>query len=165
MNPNRYLPLLVALASLAGPALAADRGDLGREILRRVPEWPGVQVAIPIDVYEEYVRFLMRGPVPPQPPEVVWIERAAYRLKPGEKEAEVEAALDVVRLPGDGPRSVRLLPADLAWRDATIDGRKTELRRDDGGWFCIDTAGPGRYRVAARAALKPTMAGESADDT
>ncbi|MBE3069163.1 MAG: hypothetical protein IMZ66_02900, partial [Planctomycetes bacterium] len=154
------MPMLTALALLAGPALAADRGDLGREILRRVPEWPGVQVTIPIDVYEEYVRFLMRGPVPPQPPQVVWIERAAYRLHPGEKEAEVEAAMDVVRLPGDGPRSVRLLPADLAWREATLDGAKTELRRDDGGWFCIDTAGPGRYRVAARAALKPAMAGD-----
>ena len=160
VNRSIYLATFLALSAAAGAALAGPREDLGREILRRVPDWPGTEVAIPISVYEQYLRELMRGPVPPQPPQVVWVERASYRFNVTETEAEIETAMEIVCLPGTGPRGVRLLPTDLAWREAAVDGRKTDLRRADDGWLHFEAAEPGRFRVVARATVKPMTAGD-----
>ncbi len=160
VNRSICLAMFLALSAAAGAALAGPREDLGREILRRVPDWPGTEVAIPISVYEQYLRELMRGPLPPQPPQVVWVERASYRFNVTETEAEIETALEIVCLPGTGPRGVRLLPADLAWREAAVDGRKTDLRRADDGWLHFEAAEPGRFRVVARATVKPKAAGD-----
>ncbi len=160
VSRNAFLLVLLALCAAAPAAVAGPRSDLVGEILRRVPEWPGTEVEIPISVYEQCVRELAEGPAPPQPPVVAWIERAAYGLRIGEKEVELTAAFNVVRLPGKGGTSVRLLPADLAWRDATVDGRKTELRRAEDGWFHFDAPEPGRYRVVATTTVKPKTAGD-----
>ena len=160
VSRNAFLLVLLALCAAAPAAVAGLRSDLASEILRRVPQWPGTEVEIPISLYEQYVRELVEGPAPPQPPVVAWIERAAYGLRIGEKEAELTAAFNVVRLPGKGGTSVRLLPADLAWRDVTVDGRKTELRRAEDGWFHFDVPEPGRYRVVATTTVKPKTAGD-----
>jgi len=145
-------------AATAVPAV--PRGDLAREVLRRVPEWPGTQVEVPLNVYEQYVRFLLKGPTPPQPPEVTWLERTAYTIRIGPENAvDLLANLEVVRLPGEGGRSLHLLPADLAWRDVTVNGRPTELRSAADGWMHFDPAGPGRYRVVATASPKVTVQG------
>ncbi len=160
VSRNAFLLVLLALCAAAPAAVAGLRSDLASEILRRVPEWPGTEVEIPISLYEQYVRELAEGPTPPQPPVVAWVERAAYGLGIGEKEAEVTAAFNVVRLPGKGRTSVRLLPADLAWRDVTVDGRKTELRRADDGWFHFDAPEPGRYRIVATTTVKPKRAAD-----
>ena len=136
------------------------RSDLVREILRRVPQWPGTDVEIPVSVYEAYVRELAKGPTPPQPPVATWTERARYRLRIDEKEATLAATFDVVRLPGKGGTAARLLPPDFAWRDVTVDGRKAELRRADDGWLYFDAMEPGRYRVTATATLKPQTTGD-----
>ncbi|MEA3367812.1 MAG: hypothetical protein U9R68_06845, partial [Planctomycetota bacterium] len=115
MNRKAFLLVFLALCAAAPAAVASPRSDLVREILRRVPRWPGTEVEIPISVYEEYVRELAKGPTPPQPPVVTWIERAAYSLRIDEKEATLTAAFDVVRLPGKGGTSASLLPSDVAW--------------------------------------------------
>jgi len=160
VSRNAFLLVLLALCAAAPAAVAGPRSDLVGEILRRVPQWPGTEVEIPISVYEQYVRELAEGPAPPQPPVVAWIERAAYGLRIGEKEAELTAAFTVVRLPGKGGTSVWLLPADLAWRDVTVDERKAELRRAEDGWFHFDAPEPGRYRVVATTTVKPKTAGD-----
>ena len=156
VNRSVYLATFLALCAAAGAALAGPREDLGREILRRVPDWPGTEVAIPISVYEQYLRELMRGPVPAQPPQVVWVERASYRFNVTDTESEVEAAMEVVCLPGTGPRGVRLLPADLAWREAAVDGRKTDLRRVDDGWLHFEAA-PVRFPGVLAAVVVPAV--------
>jgi len=49
-----WLAAAVLLAA-ASAAPAVPRDDLAREVLRRVPEWPGTEVEVPLDVYEQYV--------------------------------------------------------------------------------------------------------------
>jgi autotransporter-associated beta strand protein len=158
---NSYL--LALLVCFVATATAADsvRDELAREILRRVSEWPQAQVEIPISVYEMFVRDALLGPTPPKPPEAAWIERAAWTLRAGESdEAVLEAALDVAILPGSLARHVKLLPTAVAWRDVAIDGKAAALRRADDGWFWLDNYKPGRYRVTAKAALKPERRGD-----
>ena len=160
MNRNAFLATCLVVCAAATTAAASLRTDLAEEILRRVPEWPGTEVEIPIPVYEQYLRELMQGPVPPQPPEVVWVERAAYRLVPAEKDAQVEAAIDLASLPGQGGRSARVLPADLAWRDVTLNGQPAVLRRADDGWFYADVPEAGPYRLVAKAQVEPKADGD-----
>ena len=123
MRLNSYL--LALLVSFAAPAAADSvRDELVREILQRVPEWPQTQVEVPISVYEQFVRDAVLGPTPPKPPEAAWLEQAAWTLRVDDSdEAVVEAALDVVALPGRLARHVKLLPTALAWRDVKIDGK------------------------------------------
>ena len=158
----RHTYLLALLVCFAAPAAADSvRDELAREILRRVSEWPQAQVEIPISVYEMFVRDALLGPTPPKPPEAAWIERAAWTLRAGESdEAVLEAALDVAVLPGSLARHVKLLPTAVAWRDVAIDGKAAELRRADDGWFWLDNFKPGRYRVTAKAAMKPDRRGD-----
>ncbi|HUU10876.1 MAG TPA: hypothetical protein VM431_10105 [Phycisphaerae bacterium] len=160
MNRNAFLATCLVVCAVTTTAAASLRTDLVEEILRRVPEWPGTEVEIPIPVYEQYLRELMQGPVPPQPPEVVWVERAAYRLVPAEKDAQVEATIDLASLPGQGNRSAWVLPADLAWRDVTLNGQPAVLRRADDGWFYADVPGPGPYRLVAKAQVEPKVDGD-----
>jgi len=155
-----YLTALLALCAAAPAAGDAVRDDLAREILRRVPQWPQTQVEIPIEVYEKFVRDELLGPVPPKPPEAAWVERASWTVRPAEAEAVVEAALDVVALPGLMSRHARVLGADVAWRDVAIGGKPAELRRGDDGWFWLDNPQPGRLRITAKAALKPKTSGD-----
>jgi hypothetical protein len=153
----------VALLAFCAAAPAAGdtvRDELAREILRRVPAWPKAQVEIPIEVYEKFVRDELLGPVPPKPPEAAWVERASWTVRPAEAEAVVEAALDVVALPGLMSRHARVLGADVAWRDVAIGGKPAALRRGDDGWFWLDNPQPGRLRITAKAVLKPKMSGD-----
>ena len=153
---RRFLAAGVLLLAASAAWANAARVELAREILRGIPDWPGTQVEIPIEVYADFVRESVTGPVPPQPPEVVWIERAAWRVKIGDPDVSVEPVFEIISLPGEGSRSVRLLPGVWAWRDATLDGNPVELRRDaKDGWFYIDIPMPGRYRVTAKAVVKP----------
>ncbi|HUU93514.1 MAG TPA: hypothetical protein VM238_20170, partial [Phycisphaerae bacterium] len=160
MKRRAFLPAFLVWCAAATAAVASPRSDLVDEILRRVPQWPGTEVEIPVSVYEQYVRELVEGPVPPQPPVVTWTERAGYHLRVDEDEVTLTATFDVVRLAGKGGTSAWLLPADFAWGDVTIDGRKAELRRADDGWLHFDVPEPGRYRVVATAALKPKKTGD-----
>jgi len=157
---NSYL--LALLVSFAAPAAADSvRDELVREILQRVPEWPQTQVEVPISVYEQFVRDAVLGPTPPKPPEAAWLEQAAWTLRVDDSdEAVVEAALDVVALPGRLARHVKLLPTALAWRDVKIDGKPAEPRRADDGWFWLDPSEAGRYRVTAKATMKPEHRGD-----
>jgi hypothetical protein len=157
------ITVLAAAPAAAGPTASlsrASRADLGRELLRRVPEWPGTQVEIPLGVYEEYVRFQKEGPTPPQPPQVAWIERAAYRLGITDGEATLTVVLDAAGLPGEGPRSVRLVPTQWPWTIACPTDRPHTIRRGDDGWFYLDMGAAAPYRVVATARITPvTTAG------
>jgi autotransporter-associated beta strand protein len=53
-----------------------------------------------------------------------------------------------------------LLPTAVVWRDVAVDGKPAELRRADDGWFWLDPAAAGRYRVTAKAAMKPERRGD-----
>ena len=170
---KRPLALTAALVLLAAPVAAQEsvRPDLVREILRRRPEWPGVQVEIPAEVYEAYVRDLVAKPVPPQPPEVAWIHHATYRLvlvadpgappqaeRPAGNAAQgpyLEAEFDLVYLAGEGAAPLALLHNALAWSEVMLDGRAIELRQADDGWFTLDPLEVGRHRLTAHAPLKP----------
>ena len=155
-----YLVALMAFCAAAPAAGDAVRDELAREILRRVPQWPQTQVEIPLEVYEKFVRDELLGPVPPKPPEAAWVERASWTVRPAEAETVVEAALDVVALPGLVSRHVRVLGADVAWRDVAIGGKPAELRCGDDGWFWLDNPQPGRLRITAKAVLKPKTSGD-----
>ena len=155
-----YLVALIAFCAAAPAAGDGVRDELAREILRRVPQWPKAQVEIPLEVYEKFVRDELLGPVPPKPPEAVWVERVSWTVRPAEAEAVVEAALDVVSLPGLMSRHARVLGADVAWRDVAIDGKPAALRRGDDGWFWLDNPQPGRLRITAKAVLKPKTSGD-----
>jgi autotransporter-associated beta strand protein len=155
-----YLVALLVFCAAAPAAGDAVRDDLAREILRRVPTWPKAQVEIPLEVYEKFVRDELLDPVPPKPPEAAWVERASWTVRPAEAETVVEVALDVVALPGLVSRHVRVLGADVAWRDVALDGKPLALRRGDDGWFWLDNPQPGRLRITAKAALKPKAAGD-----
>jgi len=150
--------LVSAATVVAAPGVASD--DLALEILRRIPEWPGTQVEIPIGVYEEFVRFQQKGPQPPQPPEVAWIERAVYRLELRQYGATIAAAFDVAGLPGEGARSVRLVPATHAWKITCRSDRPHTLRRGDDGWFYLDMMEAAPYRVEATTSLSPEKDGD-----
>lgn len=130
------------------------------EVLKRVPDWPGTQVEMPLSVYEKFIREIVSGPVPPKPPEVAWIERATWGMQIGESEVIVAPVFDVVSLPGAPPQAVRVLPGAMAWRDATVDDRKIDLRQDKDGWFYFDPPKSGRYRVAAKASIKRNAGAE-----
>lgn len=67
----------------------------------------GPHVLVPLDVYEEFIRAQAAGPRPPEPPVGAWVERATYRLRPGDKGAELDVAFEVVVLPGGEPWSVQ----------------------------------------------------------
>jgi len=156
-----FLSLALIIVCAAAPAAQATlRSDLVREILRRKPEWPNVQVEIPADVYEEYVRALSARPVPPEPPEAVWIERATYRVAVTGEEAALGADFDIVVLLGKEAKALPLLHDALAWNETTLDGEPFELRHGDDGWFYLDPPEPGRYRVAAQAPLKARLTGD-----
>jgi len=150
---------VLVLVATAAADRESVRPDLVRELLRRQPEWPGVQVEIPVEVYEAYVRDLRAVPVPPQPPEVSWIERVAYRVSIADDDAKLEAEFNLVFLPGEGAKALPLLPKALAWSEVTLDGKAVELRQVDDGWFYLDPPEPGRYRVVAKAPLKPAKNG------
>jgi len=153
--------LVVALMAVGGPLLAAPGDpDVAREILRRIPEWPGTEVEVPVSVYTAYLRHLMGEPEVPVPPEVAWVEKASYRLTIGPDDAAVEAAFEIVVLAGPGPRSVPLVADALAWGGAALDGMPAALRRGSDGWFQYDPPGPGRYRVTVKAPLKPQVQGD-----
>ena len=158
-RPFLWLALVIACAA-APAAQATLRSDLIREILRRKPEWPNVQVEIPADVYEEYVRALSAKPVPPEPPEAAWIERATYRVAVTGEEATLGADFDIVVLLGKEAKALPLLHDALAWNETTLDGEPFELRHGDDGWFYLDPPEPGRYRVAAQAPLKARLTGD-----
>ena len=154
MNRNLYLPVVFLCLAAAPAAGDVAREDLVAEVLKRVPDWPQAQVEMPLSVYEKIVREILAGSVPPQPPQVAWIERLAWRIKIAESEVIVAPVFDVVSLPGAPPQAVRVLPMAIAWRDATVDGRKIDLRQDKDGWFYFDPPKSGRYRVAAKASIK-----------
>jgi hypothetical protein len=161
---RRLIAIAVLVFCVAAPAVGNSvRPDLVREILRRKPEWPGVQVEIPVEVYEAYVRDLSAVPVPPQPPEVSWIERVTYRISIADEDAKLEAEFNLVFLPGEGAKALPLLPKALAWSEVTLDGKAVELRQADDGWFYLDPPEPGRYRVVAKAPLKPAKNGDRFD--
>jgi len=155
-----YLVALIAFCAAAPAAGDAVRDELAREILRRVPQWPKAQVEIPLEVYEKFVRDELLGPLSPKPPQALWVERASWTVRPAEAEAVVEAALDVVALPGLMSRHARVLGADVAWRDVAIGGKPVALRRGDDGWFWLDNPQPGRLRITAKAVLKPKTSGD-----
>ena len=152
--------VMAVVAVSVAPVLAVPRGELGREILRRVPEWPGTQVEIPLGVYEQFVRFQKEGPTPPQPPQVAWVERAAYRLGIADGEATFTAVLDTAGLPGEGPRSVRLVPTTWPWEIISHDAQPFTVRRGDDGWFYLDMGAAAPYRVVATAKVVPETAGD-----
>ena len=129
--------------------------DLVGEILRRIPEWPGTQVEIPLKVYDEWVREMAAGPVLPKPPDAAWVERAAWTVRVSETGFEVAPVFEVICLPGAPPPALRVLPDCMVWRDVTLDDRPLNLRRQKDGWFYFDPAAPGRYRLAAKASVKP----------
>lgn len=160
MNRTTYLPAFLLLVAAVPAAGDVAREDLVGEILKQVPDWPKAQVEMPLSVYEQLIRDIVAGPVLPKPPEAAWIERVTWTVEVGESEAAVAAVFDVVSLPGVPPPRVRLLPAAIVWRDAAVDGRKIDLRRDKDGWFCFDPPEAGRYRVAARASIKPSPSAE-----
>jgi tetratricopeptide (TPR) repeat protein len=191
---------VAAIAACAAVAPATDRidpavsADVARAVLERIPQWPGAQVEIPIEVYADYIEHLILGPQPPQPPQAVVLSRAACTLTVSDDAAELEVSLDVVSLPtpsplmGDGngrapspsplmgegqgvrvkhategrdniygDRTVRLLPASVAWEDVRLGDAPAELRRR-GAWFVFDAPKPGEFRITARATLKATGA-------
>jgi len=157
---RRLIAIAVLVFFVAAPAVGNSvRPDLVREILRRKPEWPGVEVEIPVEVYDAYVRDLLAVPVPPQPPEVSWIERVTYRVSIADDDAKLEAEFNLVFLPGEGAKALPLLHKALAWSEVTLDGKAVELRQADDGWFYLDPPEPGRYRVVAKAPLKPAKNG------
>ena len=160
MNRNLYLPVFLLLVAAVPAAGEVAREDLVGEILKQVPDWPKAQVEMPLSVYEQLIRDIVAGPVLPKPPEATWIERVAWSVEVGESEAAVAPVFDVVSLPGVPPQPVRLLPAAIVWRDAAVDGRKIDLRRDKDGWFYFDPPEAGRYRVAAKASIKPSPSAE-----
>ena len=150
-----------ALVAMGGPLAAAPGDpDVAREILRRIPEWPGTEVEVPIEVYATYLRDLLGEPRIPPPPEVAWVEKATYRLAIGQEDAAVEAVFEILVLPGARAKPVPLVADVLAWRDATLDGKPAHLRRGKHGFFYFDPPGPGRYRVTAKAPLKPAAQGD-----
>ena len=161
MKRNLYLPVFLLWVAAVPAAADVAREDLVGEILKQVPDWPRAQVEMPLSVYEQLIRDIVAGPVLPKPPEATWIERVAWTIEVGESEAAVAPVFDVVSLPGVPPQPVRLLPAAIVWRDATVDGRRIDLRRDKDGWFYFDpVAGATRYRVAAKASIKPSPSAE-----
>ncbi|MCX5649063.1 MAG: hypothetical protein NTX40_08220 [Planctomycetota bacterium] len=161
---RRLIAIAVLVFFVAAPAVGNSvRPDLVREILRRKPEWPGVEVEIPVEVYDAYVRDLRAVPVPPQPPEVSWIERVTYRISIAADDAKLEAEFNLVFLPGEGAKALALLPKALAWSEVTLDGKTVELRQADDGWFYLDPPEPGRYRVVAKAPVKPAKNGDRFD--
>ena len=101
---------VLVLVATAAADRESVRPDLVRELLRRRPEWPGVQVEIPVEVYEAYVRDLRAVPVPPQPPEVSWIERVTYRIWIAGDDAKLEVEFHLVFLPGEGAKSLSQYP-------------------------------------------------------
>jgi tetratricopeptide (TPR) repeat protein len=160
VNRNLYLPVFLLWVAAVPAAGDVAREDLVAEILKQVPDWPRAQVEMPLSVYEQLIRDIVAGPVLPKPPEATWIERVAWTVEVGESEAAVAPVFDVVSLPGVPPQPVRLLPAAIVWRDAAVDGRKIDLRRDKDGWFYFDPPEAGRYRVAAKASIKPSPSAE-----
>jgi len=150
---------ILVLVATAAADQQSVRPDVVRELLRRRPEWPGVQVEIPVEVYEAYVRDLRAVPLAPQPPEVSWIERVTYRVCIAGEDAKLEAEFNLVFLAGEGAEALPLLPKALAWSEVTLDDKPVELREADDGWFYLDPPEPGRYRVVAKAPLKPAKNG------
>jgi autotransporter-associated beta strand protein len=169
MNRIAILLAVLVLAPVSARAGNEDlrvdtqdgRAELVRRILARLPEWPNTEVEIPIGVYSDYLRALWAGPVLPTPPEPVWIQKAAWNLKLAGEETVFEVTFDIVRLPGAPASTLKLLPADLVWRDVTVDGKAVELRRADDGWFHFDPTAAGRFAIAARTTIKRTGAGDS----
>jgi len=155
-----FLLVLLAFCAAAPAAVASPRSDLVSELLRRVPQWPGTDVEIPISLYEQYVRELAKGPVPPQPPQVAWVQRAAYRLTIRDDEATLTVVLDAVSLPGEGTRSVLLVPTTHAWEIGSRNSQPYTVRRGDDGWFHFDMGAAVPYRVVATATVKPETVGE-----
>ncbi|KPK48967.1 MAG: hypothetical protein AMK72_05685, partial [Planctomycetes bacterium SM23_25] len=149
MKRKAFLLVLLAFCAAAPAAVASPRSDLVSELLRRVPQWPGTDVEIPISLYEQYVRELAKGPVPPQPPQVAWVQRAAYRLTIRDDEATLTVVLDAVSLPGEGTRSVLLVPTTHAWEIGCLNSQPYTVRRGDDGWFHLDMGAAVPYRVVA----------------
>jgi TolA-binding protein len=160
VNRITYLPAFLLLLAAVPAAGDVAREDLVGEILKQVPDWPQAQVEMPLSVYEQLIRDIVAGPVLPKPPEATWIERVAWTVEVGESEAAVAPVFDVVSLPGVPPQTVRLLPAAIVWRDAAVDDRKIDLRRDKDGWFYFDPPQAGRYRVVAKASIKASPSAE-----
>lgn len=153
---NRILCLPVLFAALAAAPAAGDaaRENLVGEILKRVPDWPGAQVEMPVTVYERLIREILAGPLPPKPPAATWIERATWTVRIGESETVVAPVFEVVSLPGVPPQPVRLLPTTIVWGDTTVDDRKIDLRGAGDGWFYFDPRESGRFRVSALTSIK-----------
>ncbi|MDK1031467.1 MAG: hypothetical protein QGD94_05630, partial [Planctomycetia bacterium] len=150
------LSLLLYVQSVSAAAVPPE--DVARGVIRWIPDWPGVRVEIPLDVYRVYQQDLIApaGKEPKRPPLAHMSESAVYRFEIEGDHVQVGVQILLRILDAEKSRNLRLLTESVAWEDVRVDGEAprpgTIFTRN--GWLCFRPSENGPYAVTAKVTLK-----------
>ena len=144
--------LLAAFAFLPGGALAADE-DVRSELLKRMPEDSPLRFEVPFSVMWSWQRDASWPKASALPPEPFFFGAIEHRISETAKGVDFGTIVELRVLARKGAQ-VPILPAAVAWKSVTVNGRPATMRKDAGGkWLVLDATGPGEFRISASSSL------------
>jgi hypothetical protein len=117
-----------ALVLQALPSHAAEFDPrLAAEVLRRLPEWPGARIEVPLAAYHQFLALQKLGAAGPRPPVPHLVEEQRHRLVIGRDATDVTVTLRVRVLDPTLAGHIPLLPAGVGFRETKLDGQPVKL--------------------------------------